>query len=440
MSREGAGVPPEEAVPGEGGAAPGDTETVRGEAGNVPGEAGGVPGEAVGATGAVEAAPVPDPVETPPPIGKEGRAAPPAAGGADRRAAPGAPAPRRRGRGLAVLVTALIVVVGGAAVTVGFLLSPPSATPRPVEFEVMPGWGGKRVAQELAAAGLVRSALAFDYYLRFRGLDTAIGEGLYDLDPTLSAREIAAALAAGGRPRTATVVVPEGWRADAVVARLAANGIATAEELAALVAEPGLELAPPYAPADQGLEGYLFPASYEVPLHATAEEALRLMVDRFRAEVAVREGLAERLGELGLTVHQWVTLASLVQAEAADASEMPIIAGVFLNRLELGMPLQSDPTVAYGLGKPLPELSAVAGDLRVDTPWNTYTRPGLPVGPIGNPGAEALDAVLAPERYAPDGALYLYFLHGTDEGRPVFRPNTNLPAHNRDVDAYLRGR
>ena len=102
------------------------------------------------------------------------------------------------------------------------------------------------------------------------------------------------------------------------------------------------------------------------------------------------------------------------------------------------MPLQSDPTVAYGLGKDLPELSAVAGDLRIDTPWNTYTRGGVPFGPIGNPGSEALRAVLEPERYAEDGALYLYFLHGTAEGEPVFRPNTNLPAHNRDVETFLR--
>ncbi len=86
----------------------------------------------------------------------------------------------------------------------------------------------------------------------------------------------------------------------------------------------------------------------------------------------------------------------------------------------------------------MPALDAVAGDLRVDTPWNTYTRPGLPQGPIGNPGAEALDAVLEPERYADDGALYLFFLHGTSDGQIVFRPNTNLPAHNRDVETYLR--
>lgn len=384
------------------------------------------------------------PVEARPDAPADGRPAapPPGRPAAPAEERPPAPEPprRRRGRWFAVLLTLLIVVVGGAGVTAAFLLSAPSAAAGSVEFEVLPGWGGKRVAQELEAAGLVRSALAFEYYLRFRGLDTRVGEGLYDLDRTMTAREVAEALAAGGRPRVVSIVVPEGWRAASVVERLAANGIATREELAALVEDPGLELAPPYVPAGQGLEGYLFPAVYEVPLHATAEEALGMMVARFREEVARREGLADRLGDLGLTVHQWVTLASLVQAEAADVSEMPVIAGVFLNRLELGMPLQSDPTVAYGLGKPLPELSASSGDLQVDTPWNTYTRPGLPVGPIGNPGAEALDAVLAPERYAADGALYLYFLHGEDGGRTVFRPNTNLPAHNRDVDEFLRGR
>jgi UPF0755 protein len=346
----------------------------------------------------------------------------------------------RRGRWLVGVLVALAVLALGAWRGLVYLLSAPGTSAAPVEFEVRPGWGGKRVAAELESAGLVRSARAFEYYLRFKGLDTRVGEGLYDLAPAMSVAEVAEALVAGGRPRVVPIVVPEGWRAQDVVGRLAANGFGDLAELEALVADPGPELAPPYLPAGHGLEGYLFPAVYEVPVHSTAEEALDQMVERFMAEVRGRDGLLERLGELGLTVHQWVTLASMVQAEAADASEMPIIAGVFLNRLELGMLLQSDPTVAYGLGKPMPELSALAGDLQVDTPWNTYTRPGLPHGPIGNPGAEALDAVLDPQRYAEDGALYLYFLHGTDGGELVFRPNTNLPAHNRDVDRFLRAR
>ncbi|HRP46599.1 MAG TPA: endolytic transglycosylase MltG [Trueperaceae bacterium] len=344
--------------------------------------------------------------------------------------------PKRRGRALALALLLVLVLVVTGWVVVRFALSPVSATPRQVEFEVLPGWGGARVAGALHDAGLVRSGFAFELLLRFTDLDRRVGEGLYDLSPSMSSRELANALAAGGRPRTVRIVVPEGWRATAVVARLAANGLGEEPELAALVRSPG-ELAPPGLAKDDTLEGYLFPASYDLPVHSTASEALGAMVARFEAEVT--GPVVDALAQSGLSVHDWVTLASMVQAEAASVEEMPIIAGVFLNRLDDGMLLQSDPTVAYGLGKALPDLSAVAGDLRKDTPWNTYTRPGLPAGPIGNPGQEALLAVLSPERLTDAGVPYLYFLHGSEGGVPVFRPNTNLPAHNRDVQRFLRG-
>jgi UPF0755 protein len=349
---------------------------------------------------------------------------------------PDAPRPPRSGSRLITALLGVLLVAVAAVVVVAYLLSPPSATPTVVEFEVLPGWGGSKVAAELADAGLVRSAPLFGAYLRVRDLDHSIGEGLYDLTPAMSAADIAERLVAGGRPRVVSIAVPEGWRAANVVERLAANGVSTATDLAALVADPA-ELGISFLPPERPLEGFLFPAVYEVPLKAEASEALALMVERFGMELD-DIAPAERLEELGLSVYGWVTLASMVQAEAASDEEMPIIAGVFANRLELGMLLQSDPTVAYGLGKQLPELSAVAGDLQVDTPWNTYTRAGLPFSPIGNPGREALLAVLSPERYTSDGALYLYFLHGTDAGVPVFRPNTNLPAHNSDVETYLR--
>ncbi|HRN18394.1 MAG TPA: endolytic transglycosylase MltG [Trueperaceae bacterium] len=345
------------------------------------------------------------------------------------------PTPKRAGRNWAIALLVLVVLVAAGLSAVRFVLSPVSATHAPVEFEVLPGWGGARVAQALEDAGLVRSGLAFELLLRATGLDRKVGEGLYDLSPDMSSRQLAAALAAGGRPRTVRIVVPEGWRAAAVVARLAANGLDELSEREALVRSPG-ELAPPWLSADDSLEGYLFPASYDLPVHSTASQALGAMVERFEAEVT--EPVVRRLASEELRVRDWVTLASMVQAEAASDGEMPIIAGVFLNRLDEGMPLQSDPTVAYGLGKALPELSAVAGDLRKDTPWNTYTRPGLPAGPICNPGTAALLAVLSPQRLDAKGSPYLYFLHGSDGGISVFRPNTNLEAHNRDVERYLR--
>lgn len=344
--------------------------------------------------------------------------------------------PRRNGgRRWAIALLVIVTLVVAAFVTVQFVLSAPSATPRATEFEVLPGWGGARVAAELEEAGLVRSAPAFRYYLQFTETDRNLGEGLYDLSPTMSASEVAAALAAGGRPRTVSIVVPEGWRASDVVRRLAANGIATEDELETIVSHPA-DLAPAYLPDGANLEGYLFPATYDVPVHSSPEDVVSSMLERFQDELT--GDVVDALIERSLTVHEWVTLASIVQSEAASHEEMPIIAGVFLNRLDDGMLLQSDPTVAYGLGKPMPELSALAGDLRQDTPWNTYMRPGLPATPISNPGSHALHAVLEPVRLNDAGVPWLYFLHGTDGGIPVFRPNTNLAAHERDVVVFLR--
>jgi UPF0755 protein len=334
-------------------------------------------------------------------------------------------------------VLAVALVIGAAILAWTALQLRPVDPDDTVErtFEVEPGWQAHRVATELEEADLIRDDVVMEAWLRLRGLDRRIGEGLYDLAPALAVPDVAARLAAGGRPRTARLLLPEGIRASQVAARLAALGVAPAEEAREVIEDPG-DLRPPWVPDEAGLEGYLFPDTYELRLDAGARAALARPVAAFEAYVDA--GVGERVREAGLQLHAWTILASLVQAEAAGPSEMPIIAGVFLNRLDRGMPLQSDPTVAYGLGKPLPELSAVDGDLRVDHPWNTYTRGGLPQGPIGNPGREALEAVLAPERTTAEGEPWLYFLHGVDDGRPVFRPNVDLASHERDVDRYLR--
>src|SRR5690606_25578403 len=122
-----------------------------------------------------------------------------------------------------------------------------------------------------------------------------VGEGLYDLSPSMDAAELAAALAAGGRPRTVSIVVPEGWRAHDVVRRLAANGIGTESEIEALVSQPG-DLAPAYLPEGANLEGYLFPATYDVPVHSTPEEVVSTMLQRFKDELTqeVADALTER--------------------------------------------------------------------------------------------------------------------------------------------------
>lgn len=303
------------------------------------------------------------------------------------------------------------------------------------EFEILPGWKATKIADQLAAQGLIRNAELFSLWLRYKGYDRSIGEGLYDLSPAMSAFEVAEELNEGGRPRVTTVVIPEGFRASDIVARLEGAGLGEAEAFTTLIQEPG-ELRPSYIPEEAGLEGHLFPATYEIPVHSTPAEALGLMLSRFELELT--EEVKGMLEQQGLSVHEWVILASMVQSEAGKASEMPIIAGVFLNRLDQEMRLQSDPTVAYGLGKELPELDASEGDftMEADHPWNTYTRAGLPAGPISNPGHAALQAVLHPQRLNDEGEPYLYFLHSRDG--TIFRPNLTLEAHQQDVETYLR--
>jgi UPF0755 protein len=354
---------------------------------------------------------------------------------------PPRPARRRRGPRLAFIVVALLslallVTIGGL---IAWSLGPVDAgDPSPVPFEVPAGVGASRVARDLEEAGLVRDRRALVAVLRWRGDEGRVGEGLYDLRRDLTVAELADALVRGGRPRTARFVLPEGIRIGEVVARVAAAGWdeATAAELARLIADPPPELRPAGVPDGAGLEGYLFPATYELPARFDAGQLASAMVQRFERET--NDVVLAELERRGLDLHAWVTLASMVQAEAGDESEMGIIAGVFVNRLEIGMPLQSDPTVAYGLGKELPALDFPGGDFAVDHPWNTYTRPALPVGPIGNPGAAALASVLAPVRTDAAGRPWLYFLHGRDRGTIVFRPNLDLDGHLRDVERYLR--
>lgn len=387
------------------------------------------------ALGIPERAPVGD--AEGPADGREARLGRDAVGGVETDPEPQQNQRQRRGaraftRGL--FVTLLVATVALAGL-VAWGLMPVSDTSHVVEFEVLPGWGASRVARELEAEGLVRSGRLFSAYLRVRGLDRSIGEGLYDLDRASSAPELAEVLIEGGRPRVAVVLLTEGVRAGDLARRLEAAGLQEADSYRDLIEQPG-ELRPSYIPEGAGLEGYLFPASYEIPLGEPSRDTLARMLERFEEELT--EPVLQTLERLEMSVHEWVTLASIVQSEAGSSEEMPIIAGVFLNRLDLGMALQSDPTVAYGLGKPMQELDPRAGDMSHDHPWNTYTRPGLPEGPISNPGSEALQAVLSPVRTNAEGSEYLYFLHGFYDGEIIFRPNIDLDSHNRDVASYLR--
>jgi UPF0755 protein len=221
------------------------------------------------------------------------------------------------------------------------------------------------------------------------------------------------------------VTVPEGLRLDEIAARLADAGITDDVAFLQLANDPvvakrlGL-------PADS-IEGYAFPETYRFRRHTPPEEVIEAMVAELNARLSPEDRAA--IASSGFSLHQVVTLASIVEKETGQKQERPIIAGVYRNRLKIGMRLQSDPTVIYGLYR----TSGFDGDLRTrhlreDNPWNTYTRAGLPPGPIASPSIEAIRAVLAPA-----DVPYLYFVSRND-GSHVF--STTLTEHNQAVKRF----
>jgi UPF0755 protein len=176
------------------------------------------------------------------------------------------------------------------------------------------------------------------------------------------------------------------------------------------------------------LEGYVFPDTYYFTRGLTAEQMLARTVQRLRAKLT--PALVARADERGLDVHELLTLASIIEREAVVHDERRLISAVFWNRLQLGMPLQADPTVQYAVGKERRALTRM--DLATDHPFNTYTRPGLPPGPIASPGLAAIEAALDP---AP--VKYLYFV-ASDDHRHHF--STTVEEHNAAVARYRLAR
>ncbi|WP_287408656.1 endolytic transglycosylase MltG [Oceanithermus sp.] len=333
------------------------------------------------------------------------------------------PRPRRRRIWIWALA-ALLLLAAGAAAWIQWLLGPTGAS---AIVEIPEGAGAQAVGRILETNGLVRSGRAFALYARWKGAAARLQSGYYKLEGRGVPR-LVEDLTGGRAPVMVRLVFPEGWRAVDYAERLEEAGFDGAGFLS-IVRNPPAEWTPAYVEGPT-LEGYLFPDTYDLPKGADPAVVVTVMLRRFDREVTPERVRAAEA--LKLSIHGWVTLASIVQAEAGSAAEMPAIAGVFLNRLDAGMPLQSDPTVAYALGKKLPELDRYAGDFDVDSPYNTYKHPGLPPGPIDNPGLEALLAVLNPQRSNANGLPYFYFFHA---GGRLYLSST-FNEHLRKLNRY----
>ncbi len=298
--------------------------------------------------------------------------------------------------------------------------SSPAPEGPPVYLTIPSGATFKEVVDTLQARGVVTKPRLFRAYARLKGMDREVRSGEYAfLCPTpwsLILRDLTE-----GRVLTQALTVPEGFTLKQMAPRIATiTGLAEDSVLAVLTA-PSVEL--DWEVPGPGLEGFLFPDTYRFAPGVPLREVLGAMVTRYR-EVWTRERNALREAK-GMTERELLTLASIVQAEARLREEMPIIASVYHNRLDRGQILQADPTVLYALGGPRARLLYAAMDSVADHPYNTYTHPGLPPGPIGAPGTAALDAALSPAE------TDFYYFVARPDGTHVF--SRTLAQHNRAV-------
>lgn len=321
--------------------------------------------------------------------------------------------------------TGIFIIIGiwliGAFAWYEYNLRPLSASTQSKLVIIESGTSVDMIAANLEKDELIRSSTAFKLYVTLHGLRGRLQSGAYDLHPNMSSRIIAKTITKG-QTSSQKMTVPEGFTISAIRARAATFGISPAAFDIALQQDlSGTKAA--QRPAGTSLEGYLFPDTYVVTPTTTANQLVRAMVDNFDKKVT--DDVVAGFAAQGLSLQQGLTLASVVEREVSNPADQKLVAGVFLNRLKIGQKLQSDVTVDYGralLGKPF--------NTALDSPYNTYVIPALPIGPICNPGLGAMRAV-----GSPTASNYYYFLAGKD-GTTHY--TETVEQHNANVQKYLR--
>src|SRR5256712_3151040 len=291
---------------------------------------------------------------------------------------------------LRVLLLVLLLLTGAAGALPWLALAPaPALEAGPLVIEIPAHEGLVHIADRLAQAGVIRSRPAFLGLVVVRGNMRRLKAGEYEIPRDASMLDVLDLLESG-RVRQHVVLHPEGATVSELARVLETERLATADDVVKAAAGDTLRHA--LGVEGPSLEGYLFPDTYQFVRGMSVDEMLTRMVQRMRAKLTPE--VQARAKERGLSVHQLLTLASIIEREAVDPSEQKVISAVFWNRLRLDMPLQADPTVQYAMAKERRALTRA--DLASDHPYNTYVHRGLPPGPIASPGVGAIEAVLDP--------------------------------------------
>ena len=312
----------------------------------------------------------------------------------------------------------IFALLSGAAALAATYQSLTTPVPRDdsLIFTVEPGMALSEVAGELEAQGVVSHAILFELLARYRGVAQRITAGRYEIETYMDPGQILSMLTEG-RISANRVSVPEGLTIPETARILRAKIGIDSTAFVNQSADPSVVRSLGFDAST--LEGYLYPATYNMYPDMTVDDILKQMTSRYQQTIT--SAYRNRAEELGYSIHEMVTLASIIEQEAVVDDERDIISGVFHNRLRRGIRLEADPTVQYGIGRP--SMRLYRRHLSHPSPYNTYVHDGLPPGPICSPGKASIHAALYP-REVP----YLFFVARGD-GTHIFS-STNSE-HNR---------
>jgi len=286
---------------------------------------------------------------------------------------------------------------------------------------IKPGQGFKSFSKSLQKNGIIKDLYKFNLFARIKGYDKKVKAGEYILSPSITPHKILQILAAG-KVYLHKITIPEGYNIRQIASITAKAGLCTETEFlcsvinSSFVHEEGIDA--------ETFEGYLFPDTYYFSKDVSPEKIISAMIKRFRS--VFTPTYKEQAKKLGFSIHQAVTLASIIEKETGDPEERSVISSVFHNRLKKKMRLESDPTVIYGIKKF--DGNIKKRHLKTSTPYNTYKIPGLPPGPIANPGKKAIEAALFPA-----DTNFFYFVSKKDNTHMF---STNLRDHKKAVIKY----
>jgi UPF0755 protein len=326
-------------------------------------------------------------------------------------------------KGLLIIIISLFLITAGILIMLGpYLTAPVLEHGENRAFIIEKGMNLRKISVMLEEQGLIRSSLAFILRAKYNGYGRKIRAGEYSLNPSMTPEKILEMIIKG-EVVAYNVTIPEGFTIEQIADVLSSYGLIDKGQFIEYVNQNGIEMV--YDLHGPGLEGYLYPDTYRFTRGLNAKAIVDAMINRFRKMTAPLDG---RLKESRMSLHEVVTLASIVEKETGNPDERPLIASVFFNRIRKDMRLDSDPTVIYGIKDFSGNITK--RDLSINNPYNTYVIKGLPPGPIANPGIDSIRAVLYPAE-----TDFLYFV-SKNNGSHHF--SKNLAEHNKAVRIYQK--